>query len=1118
MSLNTTSSTIVVLENFYETLEVFLNYFTFILPNFVISLSPEEASTMVIIPRLRRSSTTFFTAFRLTLLFCARLTLGQENPQFEPANYSVSHYDDQNGLPQNSVKGLAQGVEGFVWLTTENGLVRFDGSSFYVFDQSNVGVTSNRFRSIQPDMRSPFNRLYARQIEDGYLRRQDQYLRIEREAASLDSTVWDSVFKAIGSGGADRDTYFSAGTPDLASSYLMPENYIIPITRDEGAYFHFRERKLRYYRGWKLAKEIIVDKTNPWEWFRLGKSLYYRTGDYAFKELSFADSSNATDTLIRETNLSGDIQKDPLYQSSSEKTRLYWNNTADQVFLALGRNLYILNKGTNATLNTRLMLTDFDLESNFIGTVLYDKSSRRLFLGSHIKGLFVVKKNEFRVVSSRIGGIEDVFYAQTHMGASSVQTPNGLIFNLQGELSSPEINKIRAARSEMRAYRITVDRYGNIWTAGYNMLYCFASDGFTLKGKWDLVNEISDMHLGHDGTLWIAMAYNLLYRAEYAGDSIGLSLFTNLSLKGKRINFLLHQKDGAIWIGTGMGVYSFNIVDKKLALITGTSAYNVRSLYISPESAGKHLWIASYNNGFALYENGVLTAFPLDRNRYLAASHYLFEDKNGFFWIPTNKGLFQARKSELLAYARKKGAGKAPYYKHFNANDGFKTNEFNGGCRPCAVRLDNGYVSMPSMNGLLFFIPETLSADAGTADIFIDRVESQGKSQPITGDQLTLLQDEKNRNIFVSTPFFGNASNLVLSYALTAKGQDPTSHEWVALDPREGINVSRLGYGAYTLHVRKQAGFGENSIIFKSLELNVLPKWYQTWYFKTFIVLVAVFVVYLIQRMSVRRVQRRNRKLELSIAERTQELQETLHSLRFSEEELTGQLRLHIRMIASLSHDVRTPVHYIRVASEGIENYLETDEIPNAKQLASTIGITSKRLVTLLDSMVAFTKTEMSETPSISQETNLRQLVIEKTELFKPILAAHRGKLLIDIADDLRIVINPNLFAVIIHNLVDNAVKVKDGNTIYVVARAQDGTIYMTVRDNGPGMPAELAKWLTLSLGETTRAKPMPEKYDGLGLMMVREIAQILGIQIFVEVREGTKIQLMFRNEGIPTF
>ena len=55
-------------------------------------------------------------------------------------------------MPQNSVRSLAADAEGFVWIATENGLARFDGQRFNVFDKSFVGTTSNRFYMLSPSM------------------------------------------------------------------------------------------------------------------------------------------------------------------------------------------------------------------------------------------------------------------------------------------------------------------------------------------------------------------------------------------------------------------------------------------------------------------------------------------------------------------------------------------------------------------------------------------------------------------------------------------------------------------------------------------------------------------------------------------------------------------------------------------------------------------------------------------------------------------------------------------------------------------------------------------------------------------------------------------------------
>src|SRR5262245_32152026 len=68
------------------------------------------------------------------------------------AQYRFDHWTADNGLPQNSVRDIVQTRDGYLWLTTFDGLVRFDGVRFTVFNKSNTpGLVSNRFISLFED-------------------------------------------------------------------------------------------------------------------------------------------------------------------------------------------------------------------------------------------------------------------------------------------------------------------------------------------------------------------------------------------------------------------------------------------------------------------------------------------------------------------------------------------------------------------------------------------------------------------------------------------------------------------------------------------------------------------------------------------------------------------------------------------------------------------------------------------------------------------------------------------------------------------------------------------------------------------------------------------------------
>lgn len=69
--------------------------------------------------------------------------------------YSVTRYTDENGLPQNSVSSITCDSNGFLWLATEDGLVRFDGQSFFIFSKTILNTSDNRFRHFLPPVGNP---------------------------------------------------------------------------------------------------------------------------------------------------------------------------------------------------------------------------------------------------------------------------------------------------------------------------------------------------------------------------------------------------------------------------------------------------------------------------------------------------------------------------------------------------------------------------------------------------------------------------------------------------------------------------------------------------------------------------------------------------------------------------------------------------------------------------------------------------------------------------------------------------------------------------------------------------------------------------------------------------
>lgn len=1013
---------------------------------------------------------------------------------------SVRHFNDQNGLPQNSINSIARDKNGYIWLSTENGLVRYDGQRFNIFNLPNV--SSNRIYSIQPDMEEPFDKLYVK-FELG------DYAKIEEGRAVPDSVNYLIQLRKLGYDTESPNLRFMTGSVNSSYAGSLRDIHIIPVTEKRGTFFVYKERKIHYYSNWKKVREILNEDNAVETLFRFNGVLFANKGDGRFRQvMSEKTYSEEPDYL-----LAGDLLQNPGYYKKQKQIDVYWNNTANQVFLTLGKDLYVVDSIRGRFLNTKLLIRNFDFQKNYIKSIFHNPQTKEIYLGSYTKGLYIVRESHFTILRFDSEGFENIIYAQTVLDSHSVQMSDGRVLGF-----IPGYNPKRFAgqgppeMKDTKEYRLLVDQDKSMWTVRGDSLICFAEDRKTIRVAWNMGGEISDFHIGYDNSLWIAMVNNLIYRIAPDDSSLRPALFVDLNLSGIRLNYLIHHKKDTMLIGTNKGVYQFQLSAKSLGLISGTQPFNVRSIYITYSSRQEdEIWIATYNKGFALFKDGTLSSFPMDRNHFLTTSHYFYEDNNHYFWIPTNNGLFQIHKNDLLEYAASESTAEPPFYLYYSTEDGFLINEFNGGCRPCAVRLSSGYVSLPTLNGLVWFIPEMFPVYDSDYDIFLDQVIVNGTPVNFSGSGLILPQKSNETRLLISTPFFGNINNLNLSYALINDGNQPRMSDWVNIETKSGvIDLSRLTYGQYKLYIRKRKWNGDSPYHYREFYIDVPSYWYQTWQVKVVAIIFIALLIYWFFKLKTREITRRNIIMENKIADRTRELEEMLYSLRLSESELRRQLQLHIRMIASISHDIKTPVNFIRKASDQIKYLLVNREFDTAEQAVESISFTSRQIGQLLESMVAFIKSEMQGSRNSLKETDLKLLILKKAELFKAILLVFRVELEVNIESTYLVKTNENLLSVIVHNLIDNAIKVKKGNKIRIYTIETYDSLRLVISDEGPGMPLSLVTWLNSGTSATDETYRIPDQYEGMGLMMVKEIAHILGIKIYVEVEKETRIELIF--------
>jgi signal transduction histidine kinase len=1000
--------------------------------------------------------------------------------------YNISHYTDENGLPQNSIKSLVRDEQGFVWMATEEGLVRFDGRNFRVYNNRVLPLRSNRLVTIVPDRNS--GDLLA--LVDGR-----QCLQIRNGTALIQSDfTGEQNFDANHYKKNKISSYITVGQPDIYEKTTGFDKYIIPV--GSTSYYSILNGGIEYYKEQKRQTSFAFRFTSYQGFFSMQGLLYYM--DPSNNHLVQIEKDS-----VAVKKITGDILRNPVFKSGKGLLKLFWNRSSGQVFFSLGQNIYIVKRLPTGDLHTQCIVNDFDPAKNDIYHILYDEQRQLLFLGSITQGLYFFSRKQF--LSLFMPGLDNqTFYAQTAYDDHRLITPNGYILGLNGDSILPQMGK----RIINDKYSIITDTSGNIWTKAREKLYYYRRQNDGNPEEWNLQDGITQLYRGLDGTIWIGMKTQGLRKMQYRADGTKFpEVFLNSPMD---VTCMVQETKNILWVGGAKGIYFLDLSTRHIDSLPELKGIYVRSIYCPREG---EVWITTYGNGFYLYSNKRLTKFPEDRNNYLSIAHCFLEDKNGYCWISTNKGLFQASHEDLLSFAS--GLQQSVFYRYYNKDNGFITNEFNGGCQPCGLLLKNGYISFPSLNGSVWFNPERVPSGLPDKDLFIDRIEID-QQYNTSGDTINLPHAFRQLRLYVSTPYYGNHYNIWIEFALQRRGEEPV---WLHADDNRIISLSSLPSGTSRLLIRKMSGFGRDNYSYKEILINIAPAFFETWWFLVGCTVLLLGLVWLYTKFRFRYIRRTNRVLARHVESHTHELKSALTALQQSENKLKQHTRLQDRLITAIAHDIMSPLKYVSLTGKNLLNTLVKEQAGN--QLvrdARLLKDESYRLYLLSANLLQYIRF-YSRTGNIAfEKVNLYEIAEEKINTFREIAKTSSTTLSNDIDPGFLFNSNKMLLNVIIHNLLDNATKVTKNGSIRIFAVAADGKIEIIIDDTGPGMIPELVKWCN---------DPEIIKHDdptssisvGLGLLIVKELIASIDGELKVEshMGKGTKMMLIFKEPADQT-
>ncbi|GAA3623585.1 hybrid sensor histidine kinase/response regulator transcription factor [Flavivirga jejuensis] len=529
-----------------------------------------------------------------------------------------------------------------------------------------------------------------------------------------------------------------------------------------------------------------------------------------------------------------------------------------------------------------------------------------------------------------------------------------------------------------------------------------------------------------------------------------LNIKSDINLTPKRAQCILKDTNNTLWIGTSNGLLhtTFNgedilinqkYTDNKNDKIT-LSTNDIFSLHKDNKN---HLWVGTFGGGINkmyLDEQGSPARIEYFRKNDILpddAIYGILQQDESHLWLSTDMGLvkFDIEKNITDLY---------------DVRDGLAQNNFR---EAAYFKGNSGYFYFGGLNGLTIFNPENIIPNIQPPNILISDLLINNKSIKI-GEKLNnkvVLKKSisETENISVSQNQQIISFNVIVQHTTTpsknklAYKLEGFNDEWVENESGKAtITYTNLSAGNYVFKVKAANGDHIWSETSKSLNLKILPPWYNTWwsYLIFIITTLTITIGIIIYFVNHERLKQRL-KYETLDKERTEQVNQ-------------GKFRY----FTNLSHEFRTPLTLI---SGPIEYMLNHNSDPNNNKYLAIVQKNTERLLSLVNQLITFRQAEEGRVYLNLVKYTLGDFIYPITEAFENYAIEKNINFFYKVNNaNEDIVIDVQKFERIIFNLLSNSFKnTPSQGDISIEAKINfnsgQKTIQIDVIDTGRGIPKE---------------------------------------------------------------
>jgi len=776
------------------------------------------------------------------------------DPSRALTQYQNDRWQTEQGLPQSTVQAITTTRDGYLWVGTLDGLARFDGVSFTVFDARAVPELGTG--SVLGLMEDAEGNLWIGRSGAAVLYRNGRFRVAFGEAITAGTAVWsfcqakDGAVWAATSNGLVRWTAAETRVFRMADGLPTDRLRSVAFDRDGVLWIGTTGGGLVSYTGGRFTAHH-PDNGFPHKEVR---AVLPDPAGGIWAATAGGGLARVLNDKVNTYTVADGLPTNQLSALALDGQGTLWIGT-------WGEGICRMRSGRFSCLSSAGGLSADQIWS------LHADREGSLWVGTWVGGLNRLRDRRFFVFGLPEGLSSDNTRAVLHArdGATWVATAGGGVNRITGSTVTTIRKKDGLPSDE--ASSLCETRDGSLWIGTYTAGLARLNRGrITVFGVPQGLPgpDIRAIYEDRTGRLWMATTAGL---AQFDGRTFVAVKPPGVPLTS--IVSVFEDHTGTLWFGSAdQGL--IRLRDGVFRVLTPADGLASKKVMAFHEDARGSLWIGTGGGGLTRLRDGRFTAIRPADGLWDGFAQTILEDRAGNFWITTNRGFYRVARDQLDAFADGRLASVTSV--SYGSPDALRSTTFAGGQSPSGAVAADGRLWLPSYKGLVVVDPSNIPSARNAPATQLEEVTANAVVwEP---DRAVVLPaGATDLTIRYTAATLVEADRVRFRWRMTG-----LSDAWFEAGTRRDAFFAKLPHGVYRFEVTASADGRTWSAAATPLGITVRPFFYQTTWFGVLAVLAGAgaFGGGMVWRLHLHR--RRERELQEHVDRALAEVH-TLHGL-----------------------------------------------------------------------------------------------------------------------------------------------------------------------------------------------------------------------------------------------